>query len=69
MVVSATMISTLRRTSSSANADNRANLSSAYLYSIMIFFPSMYPKSCKPWRKASSLRGARCAGIGRMEIA
>ena len=39
MVVSATMISTLRRTSSPANAANRSSLSSAYLYSIMMVLP------------------------------
>src|SRR5262245_43506613 len=49
----ASMMSTLRRTSSAASSGNRSNFPSAHLYSMAIFFPSTYPRSRRPCRNAS----------------
>ncbi len=52
-----TMMSTLRRTSSAASAGRRSSFPSAYRYSMTMFFPSTYPSSRRPWRKASTRAG------------
>src|SRR2546421_7703736 len=51
-----TSISTLRRTSSAASSGSRSTFPSAKRYSRAILWPSTYPRSRSPWRKASKLR-------------
>ena len=49
------MISTLRRTSSAARSGSRSRFPSAYRYSMVMFCPSMWPRS----RRASRIPSAR----------
>src|SRR5262249_14578554 len=49
-----TMTSTLSCTSSAASSGSRSSFSSADRYSMTMFFPSTYPRSCKPCRNAST---------------
>jgi len=58
-----TMTSTLRRTSSAANAGKRSARASADRYSMMRLRPSSYPSSRRPLRKASKLAALACGGI------
>ena len=44
-LLAATMISTLRRTSSAASSGYRSRFPSAYRYSMAMFCPSMWPSS------------------------
>src|SRR5262249_29050770 len=57
-----TMTSTLRRTSSAANAGKRSARPSADRYSMMRLRPSSYPSSRRPLRKASKLAALACGG-------
>ena len=59
-----TIKSTLRRTSSAASAARRSNFPSAYRYSMTMFFPSTYPSSRRPWRKASMRVGETEGEVG-----
>ena len=45
-----TMTATSRRTSSAASARRRSGFRSANRHSMIMFFPSMYPSSWRPWR-------------------
>src|ERR1041384_1860946 len=48
-----TIASTLRRTNSAAISRRRSGFPSAERHSIMMFLPSTYPSSRRPWRNAS----------------
>jgi hypothetical protein len=59
-----TITSALSRTSSAAKSTRRSILPSAYRSSSVTFCPSTCPSSRKPWRSASTSRGAPNALAG-----
>ena len=62
-----TMTSTLRRTSSAAISLRRSSFPSAERHSMIMFLPSTYPSSRRPWRNASMRAVTAEAGASSLE--
>src|SRR5258705_4608775 len=60
-ICSRSRIAFMRSAASATNAGNRSYRPSAQRYSIAIFWPSTYLRSCNPWRNAATSSDSRAA--------